>query len=83
MEIGDEAEHRALRPPRVGSTAASFIFIASMPPTALTAYTASTITIPILMTNWNTSVTSTPHSPDRVEIDEVSGDHSDHDRQSL
>ena len=29
------------------------------------------MTMPILMTNWNRSVTSTPHSPERVEISDV------------
>ncbi len=43
-----------------------------MPPTARTANTASTITMPILTTNWNRSVTSTPHSPESVEMNEVS-----------
>ncbi len=42
-----------------------------MPPTAATAATASTITMLILMTNWNRSVTRTPHSPARVEMKEV------------
>src|SRR6266513_2417534 len=49
----------------------SFSFIASMPPTALTANTASTITIPILITNCTTSVTRTPQSPDNVEMNDV------------
>ncbi len=42
-----------------------------MPPTAETAATASAITIDILITNWNRSVTSTPHSPASVEMKEV------------
>src|SRR6266550_6063113 len=50
---------------------ASLTFMASMPPTARTATTASTITIPILITNWNRSVTSTPQSPESVEIADV------------
>ena len=41
----------------------SFDFITSMPPTARTAYTASTITAPILTTNWTRSVHSTAHIP--------------------
>ncbi len=45
--------------------------MASMPPTARTANTASTMTMPILMTNWKRSVTSTPHNPERVEMNEV------------
>ena len=45
--------------------------MASIPPTACTATTANTITMPILMTNWNRSVTSTPHSPESVEIADV------------
>ena len=56
--------------PRPLST--SFVFIASMPPTARTAKTARMITMLILITNWNTSVTSTPHKPDSVEIADVS-----------
>ena len=44
----------------------------SMPPTARTAKTASTVTMPILMTNWKRSVTSTPHKPERVEMNDVS-----------
>ncbi len=51
--------------------AASLTFMASIPPTACTATTAKTITIPILITNWNRSVTSTPHSPESVEIADV------------
>jgi hypothetical protein len=43
-----------------------------MPPTARTANTASTITMPILTANWNRSVTSTPQSPESVEINDVS-----------
>ena len=43
-----------------------------MPPTALTANTARMMTIDILMTNWNMSVTRTPHRPESVEIAEVS-----------
>ncbi len=42
-----------------------------MPPTALTANTARMMTIDILMTNWNMSVTRTPHRPESVEIAEV------------
>ena len=42
-----------------------------MPPTACTATTASTITMPILITNWNRSVTSTPHRPESVEMADV------------
>src|SRR5213592_3780417 len=51
--------------------AASLTRIASIPPTACTATTASTITMPILITNWNRSVTSTPHNPESVEIADV------------
>src|ERR1043166_6232787 len=51
----------------------SLSFIASMPPTAWTANTASTMTIPILITNCTMSVTSTPHRPDRVEMNAVGG----------
>src|SRR6266550_6421805 len=50
----------------------SFSFIASMPPTACTANTARTITIPILITNCTMSVTSTPQSPESVEMNDVS-----------
>src|SRR5229473_140705 len=57
--------------PRARSTSASLSFIWSMPPTADTAATASAITMLILITNWNRSVTSTPHSPARVEMDDV------------
>src|SRR6267154_1661768 len=49
----------------------SFSFITSMPPTAFTANTASTITMPILITNCTMSVTSTPQSPDKVEMNDV------------
>ena len=56
--------------PRPAAT--SFAFIASMPPTAFTANTARMITIDILMTNWNRSVTSTPQRPESVEIADVS-----------
>ena len=73
MIIGIHAEFMSgmkfktsLRPP-----AMSFVFIASMPPTARTANTARMITMLILTTNWKTSVTSTPHSPDSVEIADV------------
>ena len=58
--------------PLAWSMAASWCFMPSIPPTARTATTASTITIVILMTNWNRSVTSTPHSPESVEMNEVS-----------
>src|SRR5437879_13904245 len=51
--------------------APSLTRIASIPPTACTATTASTITMPILITNWNRSVTSTPHNPESVEIADV------------
>ena len=43
-----------------------------MPPTPRTAKTASAITIAILTKNWKTSVTSTPHNPDMVEMNDVS-----------
>src|ERR1041384_4537519 len=48
------------------SSAVILDFRASIPPTACTARIASTITMPILSTNWNRSVTSTPHNPDMV-----------------
>ena len=54
------------------SSPPSFAFIASMPPTACTAATPSTITIVILTANWNRSVTSTPQSPESVETNDVS-----------
>src|SRR5207244_1193583 len=63
----------SLRPP-----AMSFVFIASIPPTARTANTARMITMLILTTNWNTSVTSTPHNPDSVE---APGQGVEHHRQ--
>src|SRR6266498_3394195 len=66
--------------PRPAAT--SFVFIASMPPTAFTANTARMITIDILMTNWNRSVTSTPQRPESVEIADVS-DHAEHDDERL
>src|SRR6267378_4870775 len=50
----------------------SFSFSMPIPPTAFTANTASTITMPILITNCTTSVTSTPQRPDNVEMNEVS-----------
>ena len=56
--------------PRPAAT--SFVFISSIPPTAFTANTARMITIDILMTNWNMSVTRTPHRPESVEIADVS-----------
>ena len=49
----------------------SFAFMASMPPTARTAANPKTITIPILTTNWNRSVTKTPQSPESAEMKEV------------
>ncbi len=53
---------------RATSSACSFSLSASIPPTARTAQTASTITIPIFRTNWKRSMTRTPHRPERVEI---------------
>src|SRR5689334_10561568 len=58
--------------PLARSMAASCCFIESIPPTAWIAATASTITMVILMTNWNRSVTRTPQSPDNVETNDVS-----------
>src|SRR5438067_46282 len=57
---------------RAASIAASFVFIASIPPTAWTANTASAMTMLILITNRKTSVTNPPHKPDNVEMNEVS-----------
>src|SRR5206468_10652487 len=57
----------SLRPPST-----TFVFMASIPPTARTTNTARMITMLILTTNWNMSVTSTPHRPDSVEIADVS-----------
>jgi len=56
---------------RARSRAWSFSFRASIPPTALTAHTASTITIPILSANWKRSITRTPRSPESVETKAV------------
>jgi hypothetical protein len=47
--------------------AANLVFIAVMPPTALTAKTASTITAVILITNCTRSVHSTAHMPAATE----------------
>jgi hypothetical protein len=46
---------------------ASFILIVAIPPTARTAYTASTMTAVILMTNCTRSVHSTAHMPAATE----------------
>ena len=58
-------------PPFAALSAPSFVMSASMPPTARTAKYASTITMPIFSTNWNRSVTSTPHRPASVEMNAV------------
>ena len=57
----------------------SLSFIWSMPPTAFTAATARMITIVILRTNWNRSVTSTPHSPASIGDERGNGNHPEHD----
>ena len=57
-------------PARWISERACFIWL--MPPTARTAATARMVTMVILSTNWNKSVTRTPHSPDSAEMNEVS-----------
>src|SRR5206468_5244070 len=49
----------------------SFSYIMSMRPTAFTANTASTITMPILITNCTMSVTSTPQSPAKADTKDV------------
>ncbi len=45
--------------------------MASIPPTARTAWTPSTMTIVIFTANWKRSVTSTPHRPESVEMNDV------------
>ena len=81
MIIGIQAEPTSgvkdrIEPPpppaaRATSRAWSFSFRASIPPTALTAHTARTITMPIFSANWKRSITRTPHSPESVEMSAV------------
>jgi len=57
--------------PRAWSSSCNLAIMPSRPPSTETAATASTTTMVILITNWNRSVTSTPHKPARVEMNEV------------
>jgi len=54
--------------PRAASTARTCSSSAAVPPDRTTANTASTITMPIIRTNWKKSVQSTPHRPDNEAI---------------
>jgi hypothetical protein len=63
LSVGGSTPKAASREPKCASAAFA---TASSPPTDFTAITASTMTPPILTTNWKVSVTTTPQRPEKM-----------------
>ena len=72
IEVRHEVEHRTLAAARASSSEQLVLSSGRCRPRRALRRQASAITMPILTTNWNMSVTSTPHRPESVEMKDVS-----------